>query len=110
MGRNKVTIVGAGNVGATCAHWLAAKELADIVLVDIVDGMPQGKALDLMEATPIEDVDVNVIGTNGYDETANSDVVVITSGIPRKPGMSRGDLLATNKDRSEEHTSELQSH
>jgi len=97
MRRNKVTIVGAGNVGATCAHWLAAKELCDIVLVDIVEGMPQGKALDLMEATPIEDVDVKVVGTNGYDETAGSDVVVITSGIPRKPGMSRDDLLATNK-------------
>ena len=97
MNRNKVTIVGAGNVGATCAHWLLAKELADIVLVDIVDGMPQGKALDLMQSTPIEDVDVKITGTNGYDETAGSDVVVVTSGIARKPGMSRDDLLATNK-------------
>jgi malate dehydrogenase len=95
--RNKVTVVGAGNVGATCAHWLVAKELADVVLVDIVEGMPQGKALDLMEATPVEDVDCKVVGSNGYDETAGSDVVVVTSGIPRKPGMSRDDLLATNK-------------
>ena len=95
--RSKVTVVGAGNVGATCAHWLVAKELCDVVLVDIVEGMPQGKALDLMEATPVEDVDCKVVGTNGYDETAGSDVVVVTSGIPRKPGMSRDDLLATNK-------------
>lgn len=95
--RNKVTVVGAGNVGATTAHWLVAKELCDVVLVDIVEGMPQGKALDLMEATPVEDVDAHVVGTNGYDETADSDVVVITSGVPRKPGMSRDDLLATNK-------------
>jgi malate dehydrogenase len=95
--RNKVTVVGAGNVGATCAHWLVAKELADVVLVDIVEGMPQGKALDLMEATPVEDVDCRVVGSNGYDETAGSDVVIVTSGIPRKPGMSRDDLLATNK-------------
>jgi malate dehydrogenase len=95
--RSKVTIVGAGNVGATTAHWVVAKELADVVLVDIVEGMPQGKALDLMEATPVEDVDCRVVGTNGYDESAGSDVVVITSGIARKPGMSRDDLLATNK-------------
>src|SRR5688500_404901 len=95
--RNKVTVVGAGNVGATCAHWIVSKELADVVLVDIVEGMPQGKALDLMEATPVEDSDCKVIGSNGYDETAGSDVVIITSGIPRKPGMSRDDLLATNK-------------
>ena len=95
--RNKVTVVGAGNVGATCAHWIVSKELADVVLVDIVEGMPQGKALDLMEATPVEDSDCKVIGSNGYDETAGSDVVVVTSGIPRKPGMSRDDLLATNK-------------
>jgi malate dehydrogenase len=95
--RDKVTVVGAGNVGATCAHWLVSKELADVVLVDIVEGMPQGKALDLMQATPVEDVDCKVVGTNGYDETGGSDVVIITSGIPRKPGMSRDDLLATNK-------------
>jgi len=95
--RYKVTVVGAGNVGATCAHWIVAKELADVVLVDIVEGMPQGKALDLMESTPVEDVDCKVVGANGYDESAGSDVVIITSGIPRKPGMSRDDLLATNK-------------
>jgi malate dehydrogenase len=95
--RNKVTVVGAGNVGATTAHWIVSKELADVVLVDIVEGMPQGKALDLYQSTPVEDSDCRIIGTNGYDETANSDVVVITSGIPRKPGMSRDDLLETNK-------------
>ncbi len=95
--RSKVTVVGAGNVGATTAHWIVSKELADVVLVDIVEGMPQGKALDLMQATPVEDSDCKVTGTNGYGETAGSDVVVITSGIPRKPGMSRDDLLATNK-------------
>ncbi|HUS67564.1 MAG TPA: malate dehydrogenase, partial [Kofleriaceae bacterium] len=95
--RDKVTVVGAGNVGATCAHWLVSKELADVVLVDIVEGMPQGKALDLMQSTPVENRDCKVVGTNGYDETGGSDVVIITSGIPRKPGMSRDDLLATNK-------------
>jgi malate dehydrogenase len=95
--RNKVTVVGAGNVGATTAHWIVSKELADVVLVDIVEGMPQGKALDLYQSTPVEDSDCKLVGTNGYDETANSDVVVITSGIPRKPGMSRDDLLETNK-------------
>ncbi len=95
--RHKVTIVGAGNVGATCAHWIATKELADVVLVDIVEGMPQGKALDLRQAGPVEGYDLEVVGTNGYEETAGSDIVVITSGIPRKPGMSRDDLLAVNK-------------
>ncbi len=95
--RNKVTVVGAGNVGATCAHWIASKELADVVLVDIVEGMPQGKALDLRQAGPVEDYDLNVVGTNGYEETKGSDVVVITSGVARKPGMSRDDLLAINK-------------
>jgi malate dehydrogenase len=95
--RNKVTVVGAGNVGATCAHWIVAKELADVVLVDIVEGMPQGKALDLMQSTPVEDSDCRVTGANDYAATENSDVVIITSGIPRKPGMSRDDLLATNK-------------
>jgi len=94
--RKKVTIVGAGNVGATAAHWIAAKELADVVLVDVAEGIPQGKALDLLEAMPIEKRDVHVIGSNGYEETANSDIVVITAGIPRKPGMSRDDLLHTN--------------
>jgi malate dehydrogenase len=94
--RKKVTIVGAGNVGATAAHWIAAKELADIVLIDVVEGVPQGKGLDLLEALPIEKRDVHVVGTNDYAETANSDIVVITAGIPRKPGMSRDDLLHTN--------------
>jgi len=84
--RKKVTIVGAGNVGATAAHWIAAKELADIVLIDVVEGVPQGKGLDLLEALPIEKRDVHVIGTNDYAHTANSDIVVITAGIPRKPG------------------------
>lgn len=94
--RNKITIVGAGNVGATAAHWAASKELGDIVLVDVVEGVPQGKALDLAQSGPIEGFDVSIIGTNGYDETADSDVVVITAGIARKPGMSRDDLLKTN--------------
>src|SRR3954454_8467395 len=94
--RKKVTIVGSGNVGATGAHWIASKELADVVLVDIVKGIPQGKGLDLLEAMPIEKRDSHVLGTNDYTETANSDIVIITAGIPRKPGMSRDDLLNTN--------------
>jgi malate dehydrogenase len=94
--RKKVTIVGAGNVGATCAHWIASKELADVVLIDIMEGIPQGKALDLLEAMPVEKKDCSVVGTNDYADTANSDIVVITAGIPRKPGMSRDDLLNTN--------------
>jgi len=94
--RKKVSIVGAGNVGATAAHWIAAKELADVVLIDVVEGIPQGKALDLLEALPIEKRDVSVVGSNDYAATANSDIVVITAGIPRKPGMSRDDLLHTN--------------
>src|SRR5262245_61351916 len=96
MKRPKITVIGAGFVGSTCAHWAASKELGDIVLVDIVEGMPQGKALDLYEASPVEGFDSRIIGTNGYDETAGSEVVIITSGIPRKPGMSRADLSATN--------------
>src|SRR5690349_9246501 len=94
--RKKVSIVGSGNVGATAAHWMASKELCDVVLIDIVEGVPQGKALDLLEAMPIEKRDSFVVGTNDYAETANSDIVVITAGIPRKPGMSRDDLLNTN--------------
>ncbi len=94
--RKKVSIVGAGNVGATAAHWIASKELADVVLIDVVEGVPQGKALDLAEAMPIEKRDVHVTGANDYAATANSDIVVITAGIPRKPGMSRDDLLNTN--------------
>ena len=92
----KVSIVGAGQTGATTAHWLAERELADLVLVDIVDGMPQGKALDLTQAMPVVGSDVRVVGSNGYDETAGSDIVVITAGLPRKPGMSRDDLLEAN--------------
>jgi malate dehydrogenase len=94
--RKKVTIVGAGNVGATAAHWIASKELADVVLIDVVEGIPQGKGLDLLEAMPIEKRDSHILGSNDYAETANSDIVVITAGIPRKPGMSRDDLLHTN--------------
>jgi malate dehydrogenase len=96
MGRPKITIVGAGNVGATAAHWAAAKELGDIVLVDIIEGVPQGKGLDLYEAAPVEGFDSRVIGTNDYDDTKGSDVVVVTAGIARKPGMSRDDLISTN--------------
>jgi malate dehydrogenase len=92
----KITIVGAGNVGATAAHWAVAKELGDVVLIDIIDGMPQGKALDLAESAPIEGFDASLVGTNDYADTADSDVVVVTAGIPRKPGMSRDDLLQTN--------------
>ncbi len=96
MARKKLTIVGAGNVGATAAHWAAAKELGDIVLVDIVEGIPQGKALDLLEAGPVELFDARIVGTNNYEDTADSDVVIITAGIARKPGMSRDDLQKTN--------------
>jgi malate dehydrogenase len=92
----KVTVVGAGNVGATLAQRLADQELADVVLIDIVEGMPQGKGLDIMEAAPVEGSDARVVGTNDYKDTAGSDVVVITAGIARKPGMSRDDLLNTN--------------
>jgi malate dehydrogenase len=92
----KVTVVGAGNVGATAAQRLAEKELCDVVLVDIIEGVPQGKSLDLMEAAPIEKHDAKLTGTNGYEASAGSDVVIITAGIPRKPGMSRDDLIATN--------------
>jgi len=94
--RKKVTIVGSGNVGATAAHWIASKELADVVLIDIIEGVPQGKGLDLLEAMPIEKRDSHVIGTQDYADTANSDIVVITAGVPRKPGMSRDDLLNIN--------------
>lgn len=94
--RNKVSIIGAGMTGSTTAHWLAERELADLVLVDVVEGMPQGKALDLAEALPVIGKDVRITGTNGYDETEGSDIVVITAGIARKPGMSRDDLLTTN--------------
>jgi len=96
--RRKVTVVGAGNVGATTAHRLADKQLADVVLIDILEGVPQGKGLDLLESGPIEGYDVRVKGTNDYADTANSDVVVMTAGFPRKPGMSRDDLLKANYD------------
>jgi malate dehydrogenase len=92
----KVTVVGAGNVGATAAQRIAEKELADVVLVDIIEGVPQGKALDLKQAAPIEKHDADVLGTNSYEATKNSDIVIITAGIPRKPGMSRDDLISTN--------------
>lgn len=94
----KISIIGAGMTGATTAHWLAERELADLVLVDVVEGMPQGKALDLLEAMPVIGKDVTVIGSNDYEATADSDIVVITAGLPRKPGMSRDDLLFANTD------------
>jgi malate dehydrogenase len=98
MARAKISIIGAGNVGATCAHWCASMELGDIVLLDIpaLEDVPKGKALDLMQSSPIMGFDSKMIGTNDYADTANSDVVVVTAGIARKPGMSRDDLLATN--------------
>lgn len=103
MARSKVTIVGAGNVGATCAHWIATRELADVVLVDIVKGVPQGKALDLAEASPVMRFDLSITGSNTYESTANSDVVVITAGVPRKKDPvtgqfpSRDELVKTNQ-------------
>jgi len=96
MKRAKITIIGAGHVGETCAQYAATRALGDIVLVDVVEGMPQGKALDLYQAAPVEGYDASLIGTNSYQETAGSDVVIITSGIPRKPGMSRDELIETN--------------
>jgi len=96
MARKKVSIVGAGNVGATAAQRIVDKQLADVVFIDIIEGVPQGKALDLAESGPIEGYDCTLTGTNNYNDTANSDIVVITAGVPRKPGMSRDDLLKTN--------------
>ena len=96
--KNKVSIIGAGMTGSTTAHWLAEREIADIVLVDVVEGMPQGKALDLQQALPIIGKDVSITGSNDYAATAGSDIVVITAGLPRKPGMSRDDLLFANAD------------
>ncbi|HEX5452031.1 MAG TPA: malate dehydrogenase, partial [Candidatus Limnocylindrales bacterium] len=96
MARHKVTVVGAGNVGATAAQRIAEAGLADVVLIDIVEGLPQGKGLDLAEAAPAVGHDARVIGTNDYADSAGSDIVVVTSGIARKPGMSRDDLLSTN--------------
>ena len=103
----KVTVVGAGNVGATAAQRLAEKELCDVVLVDIIEGVPQGKALDLAEAAPVEIHDAHIIGANSYEASADSDIVIITAGIPRKPGMSRDDLLATNKNIMKSVTKEV---
>jgi malate dehydrogenase len=97
MRRNRITVVGAGNVGATTAQHIVGQELGDVVIVDIIDGLPQGKALDLQESGPVEGFDCKLVGTDNYEETAGSDLVVITSGVPRKPGMSREDLLETNK-------------
>jgi malate dehydrogenase len=96
MKRAKVTIIGAGHVGEACTQYAASKELADLVLIDIIEDMPKGKALDLCQAGPVEGYDVQVVGSNGYEESAGSDIVIITSGIPRKPGMSRDELIETN--------------
>jgi len=96
MSRPKISIIGAGNVGATTAHLIATKKLGNIILFDILKGMPQGKALDILESGPVEGFDVDVKGTNNYEDTKNSDIVIITSGIPRSPGMSRDELLSTN--------------
>ena len=94
--RNKITVVGAGNVGANCALRIAEKDLADVVLVDVVEGVPQGKGLDLLESGPVQGYDVTITGSNDYAPTADSDIVIITAGFPRKPGMSRDDLLMAN--------------
>jgi malate dehydrogenase len=107
---SKVSIIGAGNVGATCAQRIAERGYADIVLVDIIEGLPQGKSLDMLESMPIFGCDRHIIGTNSYQETANSDVVVITSGVPRKPGMTREELLQTNMNIVTEVTRNVVSH
>lgn len=96
MGRKKITVVGAGQVGSTIAHIIAMKELGDVTLIDVIEGIPQGKSLDILEGTPVDGIDVSIAGTNDYQETANSDIVVITAGLARKPGMSRDDLLNKN--------------
>ena len=104
MGRAKITVVGAGNVGASCAMWITAHELGDVVLVDIVEGAAKGKALDLLEAAPVNKFDIRIVGSAGYEETANSDVVVITAGVPRKKDPvtgkfpSRAELVKTNQE------------
>jgi malate dehydrogenase len=110
VAKSKVTVVGAGNVGGTTAQRLAERNYADVVLVDIVEGLPQGKALDILESGPVIGFDSRVIGTNGYEESADSDVVVITSGSPRKPGMSRDDLLKTNQNIVHSVTEEVVKH
>ncbi len=106
----KISIIGAGMTGATAAHWLAERELADIALVDVVEGMPQGKALDLLEAMPVIGKDVRIEGSNDYKATEGSDIIVITAGLPRKPGMSRDDLLNTNADIVKKATEETLKH
>lgn len=110
MSRPKISVIGAGNVGASAAFRAAELELGDVVLVDIVEGMPQGKALDLAQMCPVSGKDVKFTGTNSYEETANSDVVIITSGIPRKPGMSRDDLISTNTKVVKEVTEQVAKH
>ncbi|MEE8112142.1 MAG: malate dehydrogenase [Acidobacteriota bacterium] len=108
--RNKVTIVGAGHVGASAAQRIAEKQLADVILVDIIEGVPQGKALDLLESAPVEKTDAHLLGTNTYSDTADSDIVVITAGLPRKPGMSRDDLLQKNRQIVEGVVKEVSQH
>jgi malate dehydrogenase len=108
--RQKITVVGAGFVGATAAHWAAAKELGDVVLVDIIEGLPQGKGLDLLQAGPVEGLAVQVLGTDDYADTRDSDVVIITAGVPRKPGMSRDDLLNTNTNIVKAVTEQIAAH
>jgi malate dehydrogenase len=105
--RKKVSIIGAGFVGSTCAHWIASKELADVVLMDIFPGVAKGKALDLLQSGPIEGFDVNVTGTGDYADTANSDIVILTSGAPRKPGMTREDLVAQNAEITAENVQKI---
>src|SRR6266571_2508919 len=95
--QQRVTVVGAGNVGATVAQRIAEKEIADVVLIDIIPGVPQGKSLDMLESAPVERFDAKIVGSNSYEASAGSGVVVITAGVPRKPGMSRDDLVATNE-------------
>ena len=95
---NKISIIGAGMTGATAAHWLAERDLGDLVLVDVIEGMPQGKSLDLLQAMPIIGRDVEIVGSNQYEATKGSDVIILTAGLPRRPGMSRDDLLAANAD------------
>ena len=108
--RNKVTIVGAGHVGASAAQRIAEKQLADVILVDIIEGVPQGKALDLLESAPVEKTDAHLLGTNTYSDTADSNIVVITAGLPRKPGMSRDDLLQKNRQIVEGVVKEVSQH
>ena len=110
MPKSKVTVIGAGNVGGTTAQRLAERDYADVVLVDIVEGLPQGKALDILESGPVLGFDSKVVGSNGYEESADSEVVVITSGSPRKPGMSRDDLLKTNQNIVQSVTEEVVKH